>query len=246
MRKEGAAFPPALWPESPDDHTGRRRSSASRGNPQFVSCVYPTDTKREYGQNGNRHGSSVPMTGSDVTALPPDGGSFSSCRGSVTRAQPGPGADVPGPVQVGVVQVAMIGQQLDRAALLGPRRVGAELVGSSHLNWVRVVGVGSRPRRLPPRGGPLARRSYGSVTTFSGQARRGVGARPHLQPEGWSTHRAALMVGQHASEAGDVTATSETAGSGTFTGLQVGIVVLALAMAAGCAWGLSRRLAEYR
>ena len=31
-----------------------------------------------------------------------------------------------------------------------------------------------------------------------------------------------------------------------FTGLQAGIVVLALAMAVGSAWGLSRRLAEYR
>jgi hypothetical protein len=36
------------------------------------------------------------------------------------------------------------------------------------------------------------------------------------------------------------------AGSGAFTGLAPGIAVLALAMAAGCAWGLSRRLAEYR
>ena len=37
-----------------------------------------------------------------------------------------------------------------------------------------------------------------------------------------------------------------TEGSGTATGLQAGIVVLALVMAAGSAWGLSRRLAEYR
>jgi hypothetical protein len=36
------------------------------------------------------------------------------------------------------------------------------------------------------------------------------------------------------------------AGSGAFTGLAPGAAVLALAMAAGCAWGLSRRLAEYR
>ncbi len=43
--------------------------------------------------------------------------------------------------QRGVVQVAVIGQQPHRAALLGPRRVGAELVGSSHLY---------RLRRLPP------------------------------------------------------------------------------------------------
>ncbi len=39
---------------------------------------------------------------------------------------------------------------------------------------------------------------------------------------------------------------SSAAGSGAFTGLEAGIVVLALAMAVGCAWGLSRRLAQYR
>jgi hypothetical protein len=43
-----------------------------------------------------------------------------------------------------------------------------------------------------------------------------------------------------------VFAGSATAGSGAFTGLAAGVAVLALAMAAGCAWGLSRRLAEYR
>ena len=41
-------------------------------------------------------------------------------------------------------------------------------------------------------------------------------------------------------------ADSATAGSGAFTGLEAGIVVLALIMATGSAWGLSRRLAEYR
>ena len=35
-------------------------------------------------------------------------------------------------------------------------------------------------------------------------------------------------------------------GSGAFGGLDAGVVIAALLMAAGCAWGLSRRLAEYR
>ena len=48
----------------------------------------------------------------------------------------------------------------------------------------------------------------------------------------------------HADQA--VFADSAAAGSGAFTGLVAGVAVLALAMAAGCAWGLSRRLAEYR
>ena len=40
--------------------------------------------------------------------------------------------------------------------------------------------------------------------------------------------------------------TSATAGRDAFTGLDAVIIAAALLMAAGCAWGLSRRLAEYR
>ncbi len=36
------------------------------------------------------------------------------------------------------------------------------------------------------------------------------------------------------------------AGAGAFGGLEAGIIVASVLMAAGCAWGLSRRLAEYR
>jgi len=36
------------------------------------------------------------------------------------------------------------------------------------------------------------------------------------------------------------------AGADAFSGLEAGIIVIALVMAAGCGWGLSRRLAEYR
>jgi hypothetical protein len=39
---------------------------------------------------------------------------------------------------------------------------------------------------------------------------------------------------------------SATAGRNAFTGLEVGVIVLALIMAAGCARGLNKRLAEYR
>ena len=41
-------------------------------------------------------------------------------------------------------------------------------------------------------------------------------------------------------------ADSAAAGSSAFTGLEAGVVVLALIMATGSVWGLSRRLAEYR
>src|SRR5579862_6064058 len=43
-----------------------------------------------------------------------------------------------------------------------------------------------------------------------------------------------------------VFAANAAAGADAFTGLEAGLIVLALLMAAGCAWGLSRRLAEYR
>jgi len=51
---------------------------------------------------------------------------------------------------------------------------------------------------------------------------------------------AAIRVGQA------TFADSAAAGSGAFTGLEAGVVVSALIMATGSAWGLSRRLAEYR
>jgi hypothetical protein len=40
--------------------------------------------------------------------------------------------------------------------------------------------------------------------------------------------------------------TSARAGENMYTGLEAAVIVLALVMAAGCAWGLSRRLQEYR
>src|SRR5829696_447211 len=55
-----------------------------------------------------------------VTALPTGAGSFSS-RGGLTRAQPGPGCDVAGPIEVGV-QIAMDGA--DNEVLLRPGAAG--------------------------------------------------------------------------------------------------------------------------
>jgi hypothetical protein len=53
-----------------------------------------------------------------------------------------------------------------------------------------------------------------------------------------------LSQGIDASQA--VFASSARSGRGDFTGLTEGMIVASLLMAAGCAWGLSRRLAEYR
>jgi len=43
-----------------------------------------------------------------------------------------------------------------------------------------------------------------------------------------------------------VFASNAAAGSDAFTGLEAGVIVLALVMAVGCGWGLTRRLSEYR
>lgn len=43
-----------------------------------------------------------------------------------------------------------------------------------------------------------------------------------------------------------VFATSARSGRDAFTGLEIGMIVASLVMAASCAWGLTRRLAEYR
>ena len=43
-----------------------------------------------------------------------------------------------------------------------------------------------------------------------------------------------------------VFAASARSGRDAFTGLAVGMIVASLVMMAGCVWGLSRRLAEYR
>jgi hypothetical protein len=39
---------------------------------------------------------------------------------------------------------------------------------------------------------------------------------------------------------------SAASGSSAFDGLELAVIIAALAMAAGSAWGVSRRLAEYR
>jgi hypothetical protein len=43
-----------------------------------------------------------------------------------------------------------------------------------------------------------------------------------------------------------VFASKARGGQDAFTGLSAGMIVASVVMAAGCAWGLSRRLAEYR
>jgi len=67
----------------------------------------------------------------------------------------------------------------------------------------------------------------------SGAAATSFGRLSTTLSEGIDTHQA-------------VFAASARSGRDSFTGLAVGMIVASLVMAAGCAWGLSRRLAEYR
>jgi hypothetical protein len=132
-------------------------------------------------------------------------------------------------------------------------------------------GTGTPPGSLPParRAARPGRLGFLRASTTPGKFRL-IRAGLVLGCLAWGA-LAALMVGQHASAARDAASTSEplslaaqqmyqslvradqavfadgaAAGSGAFTGLQAGVSVLAVIMAAGCAWGLSRRLAEYR
>src|SRR6266567_1514525 len=60
----------------------------------------------------------------------------------------------------------------------------------------------------------------------------------------WTLFSSTLSDGINRHQA--VFASSARGGRDAFTGLAIGMIVAALVMVAGCAWGLSRRLAEYR
>jgi hypothetical protein len=77
--------------------------------------------------------------------------------------------------------------------------------------------------------------SHGAAvqSALSGDAATSFARLSATLSEGINTHQA-------------VFAESARGGRDAFTGLAVGMIVASLAMVAGCAWGLSRRLAEYR
>jgi hypothetical protein len=77
--------------------------------------------------------------------------------------------------------------------------------------------------------------NHGAAVTsaLSGDAATSFARLSATLSEGIGTHQA-------------VFASSARSGRDAFTGLAVGMIVASLVMVAGCAWGLSRRLAEYR
>ena len=121
---------------------------------------------------------------------------------------------------------------------------------------------------LGPGGGTL----LGAVQASSGSAGAAAGADAQAWFQAHAALRAKDNAGSHAdavasAQTGDaatkwtqfsrtlsdginrhqaVFASSARGGRDAFTGLAIGMIVAALLMVAGCAWGLSRRLAEYR
>jgi hypothetical protein len=79
---------------------------------------------------------------------------------------------------------------------------------------------------------------------YGAETRLVIGSGPETAGTLFGRLEADLDAAIHAGRA--TFAGSAAAGSDAFTGLEAGIVVLALIMATGSAWGLSRRLAEYR
>jgi hypothetical protein len=79
---------------------------------------------------------------------------------------------------------------------------------------------------------------------YSAETRLVIGTGPGSSAAGFRRLEADLS---QAIAADQVTFRSAAgAGAGAFSGLEAGIIVASLSMAAGCAWGLTRRLAEYR
>jgi hypothetical protein len=71
-----------------------------------------------------------------------------------------------------------------------------------------------------------------------------LGTGPGDAGGGFAAFSAAMTSGINADQA--AFAASASAGGNMYGGLEAATIVLALAMAAGCGWGLSRRLVEYR
>lgn len=87
-------------------------------------------------------------------------------------------------------------------------------------------------------------RTLDSTGNHAGAVRSALGSGPTDAATWFGQLSAHLATGMAADQAAfDANARS---GSGAFTGLEPGVIVAALVMAAACAWGLSRRLKEYQ
>jgi len=83
-----------------------------------------------------------------------------------------------------------------------------------------------------------------SAADYGAETQLEIGSGPGSAGTLFGQLEADLEAAIHADQA--VFASNAAAGSDAFAGLEAGIVAAALVMAAGCGWGLTRRLAEYR
>ena len=105
--------------------------------------------------------------------------------------------------------------------------------------------AGNGVRAWPtPRPGTRRTRRCARWMTAATTPRRSSRRRPATPPPASRGCRLTLSDGIDAHQA--VFASSARGGRDAFTGLAAGMIVASLVMVAGCAWGLSRRLAEYR
>jgi hypothetical protein len=79
---------------------------------------------------------------------------------------------------------------------------------------------------------------------YAAETKLVIGTGPGSSAAGYRTLQADLSRAITADQA--VFAGKADAGAAAFTGLEAGVIGAAVLMAAGCAWGLGRRLAEYR
>jgi hypothetical protein len=84
----------------------------------------------------------------------------------------------------------------------------------------------------------------GDAANYAGETRLVIGTGSGSSSAGFRQLETDLSQGMAADQV--IFQSSAAAVSGAFGGLEAAIIVVALLMAAGCVWGLNRRLAEYR
>ena len=87
-------------------------------------------------------------------------------------------------------------------------------------------------------------RSLDDVGSYAPALRLAIGRSP-TESGGLFSRLDADLTGAMAADQASFRAAAQ-AGQGALAGLEAGVIVLSLVMAVGCAWGISRRLAEYR
>jgi hypothetical protein len=124
------------------------------------------------------------------------------------------------------------GTLLTTAAAASPSGAGARLAAAAARDEQAWYAVNSRVY------------AYDKVSNYRAETPLVTGTNPGTSGAGFSRVEGDLSRAIAADQV--VFNSSATAGSNAYAGLDVGIIVAAVIMAAGCAWGLARRIAEYR